>query len=190
MARIDLTGSSTGWYRAELIRSALAHLKEWWFAGTDYTRHWMATGLTINDTDCDIVNFYLAQGVMGGLPLMTVFIGWFWIAFRYVGRSLQLQSEAAATEPFLIWSLGSSLFASAVTCLSVSYFEQSVFFLYLNLAVIGSLYALASAKARGRTVQAQGRAPLAGDTELESTADLPSVAGAHSADTGPLGAAS
>src|SRR5262249_37069195 len=37
MARIDITGGSTGWYRAQLIRSSLEHFDEWWATGTDYT---------------------------------------------------------------------------------------------------------------------------------------------------------
>ena len=45
MARIDITGGSTGYFRAQLIQSAINHLSEWWFAGTDYTRHWMLTGI-------------------------------------------------------------------------------------------------------------------------------------------------
>jgi len=31
--RIDLTGSSTGWHRAELIKQSINYLNEWWFAG-------------------------------------------------------------------------------------------------------------------------------------------------------------
>jgi len=31
--KIDLTGSSTGWHRAELIDSALRHFNEWWLVG-------------------------------------------------------------------------------------------------------------------------------------------------------------
>ena len=46
MARIDIAGGSTGYYRAQLIRSSIEHLHEWWSVGTDYTRHWMATGYT------------------------------------------------------------------------------------------------------------------------------------------------
>ena len=44
--RIDLTGSSTGWHRAELIKQAFAHFGDWWFAGTDYTRNWMPYGVS------------------------------------------------------------------------------------------------------------------------------------------------
>jgi hypothetical protein len=46
IARIDLTGNSTGWHRARLIESSMEHLSEWWFAGTDRTRHWMPTGVS------------------------------------------------------------------------------------------------------------------------------------------------
>ena len=47
--------------------------------------------------------------------------------------------EAPDQEQFLIWCLGSILFSHAATMISVSYFDQSVFFLYLVLAAIGSL---------------------------------------------------
>ena len=53
MARIDITGGSTGYYRAALIRSAIEHLSEWWLVGTDYTRHWMLTGISVNQASAD-----------------------------------------------------------------------------------------------------------------------------------------
>ena len=45
IARIDLTGSSTGYHRAALIDAAITHANEWWVGGTDHTRHWMPYGL-------------------------------------------------------------------------------------------------------------------------------------------------
>ena len=48
MARIDITGGSTGWHRARLISAAMEHFNEWWLTGTDYTRHWMPTGILAN----------------------------------------------------------------------------------------------------------------------------------------------
>ena len=45
MARIDISGGSQGYFRAQLIRSLIDHLSEWWLAGKDYTRHWMASGI-------------------------------------------------------------------------------------------------------------------------------------------------
>jgi hypothetical protein len=38
IARIDLTGGSSSYHRAALIEAALQNLKDWWWAGTDYTR--------------------------------------------------------------------------------------------------------------------------------------------------------
>ena len=63
IARIDIAGGSTGWHRAQLIRSSIEHLDEWWLAGTDYTRHWMPTGIYANEMHTDITNHVLAMGV-------------------------------------------------------------------------------------------------------------------------------
>ena len=76
IARVDLTGSSTGWHRARLIESAFAHLSEWWLVGTDFTRHWMPTGITWSADHADLTNHYIRMGVLGGLPLMLIFIAW------------------------------------------------------------------------------------------------------------------
>ena len=35
VAKIDLAGGSTGWHRAQLIHSSIAHLDEWWITGTE-----------------------------------------------------------------------------------------------------------------------------------------------------------
>lgn len=148
MARIDLTGSSTGWHRAELIRSAFDKLDEWWWVGTDFTRHWMPTGVSWNPDQADITNQYLYYGVWGGLPLMLLFIGILLLAFRYVGQTLRMRVDAPWEEQFMIWALGAALFSQALTCLSVAYFDQSVLFLYLNLAAIASLRGAAIVTAR------------------------------------------
>lgn len=139
IARIDVVGGSTGWHRARLIESALEHLGEWWFAGTDYTRHWMATGVSWSPEHSDITNYYIQMGVWGGLPLMILFIVALWLAFKAVGlavRSLEGQSPRMA---FFVWSLGACLFAHAATAISVSYFDQSFVFLYSALAGAGSV---------------------------------------------------
>lgn len=140
MARIPLVPGSTGWHRAELIRSAIEHLNEWWLWGTDYTRHWMPTGVHWSKNHTDITNHYLQLGVIGGLPLMLLFIVIIVIAFSYVGKSIRNSPEDQDDERFMIWAIGSSLFANAATMISVSYFDQSFVFLYLTLAAIASIY--------------------------------------------------
>jgi hypothetical protein len=143
MARIDLTGSSTGWHRAELIHSAINHLNEWWLAGTDYTRHWMPYGVSGDENSSDITNQYLAYGVLGGLPVMIVFICALWLAFRYIGQYFQMRPNAPFNERFLVWCVGATLFSHAVTSISIAYWDQSVVFLYLTIALAGSLHATA-----------------------------------------------
>ena len=89
MARIDISGGSSGYYRAQLIRSAIEHLHEWWTVGTDYTRHWMATGQHANDQHADITNHFLAMGVSGGLLLICLFVIVLVVAFNMVGKALR-----------------------------------------------------------------------------------------------------
>lgn len=152
IARIDLTGGSSGWHRARLIESAFKHLGEWWWAGTDYTRHWMPTGVSWSPEHTDITNYYLKMGVIGGLPLMLLFIMAIWMGFRYVGEVLRFREEreeVVLENQFLIWTLGASLLAHAATCISVSYFDQSYLFLYLVLAMIVSVRMTVRARAGG-----------------------------------------
>ena len=153
IARIDLTGSSTGWHRAYLIESGLAHLREWWFAGTDYTRHWMPTGVSWSPEHTDITNHYLQYGVIGGLPLMLLFMGALGVAFRYVGQCLRAAEEASWEDQFFIWALGAALLGQAATCISVSFFDQSYMFLFLNLALIGSLWAVQNRTASEQSIE-------------------------------------
>jgi hypothetical protein len=150
IARIDLAGGSTGWHRAKLIESAIEYIGEWWLAGTDHTRHWMPYGVTWSENHADITNHYIQMGVIGGLPLMFLFISIIWYGFRYVGESLKLRVQAAVKDQFFVWCLGASLFAHAASCISVSYFDQSIFFLYFDLAMIASL--------RGSTMVRAGEA--------------------------------
>jgi hypothetical protein len=141
IARIDLTGGSTGWHRAYLIESSLKHLHEWWFAGTDYTRHWMPTGVSWSPDHTDITNHYIKQGVLGGLPLTFLFIAILLCGFRYIGENVRVTASGDPQRAFLAWSFGAGLFAHAATCVSVSYFDQSVLFLYLTLAAAATLKA-------------------------------------------------
>lgn len=139
VTRLSVIGGSTPWHRAKLIESAIKHIAEWWFAGTDYTRHWMPTGVSWSPDHTDITNYYLKMGVIGGLPLMFCFISILWFAFKIVGDIVETSDLATNHSQFIIWSLGASLFSIAVTALSVSFFDQSFLFVYFLLAGISSM---------------------------------------------------
>lgn len=139
IARIDMVDGSTGYHRALLIDSAITNISEWWIAGTDYTRHWApSAGPTAQHTD--ITNQYIGMGVLGGLPLMLLFIAALDKAFSIVGLRLREEERRAGKNQFMLWALGSALFAHAVTFLSVSYFDQSFMFVYMTLGAIGSAH--------------------------------------------------
>jgi hypothetical protein len=136
VARIDISGGSTGYFRAQLIRSSIEHLPEWWLAGTDHTRHWMPSGIYANDQSTDITSHILAMGVLGGIALLLVFLLILYLAFRDVGRAMQSREADPARERFLVWALGALLFGFLMTFLSILLFDQSVMFFWLTLAAI------------------------------------------------------
>ncbi|MBE2216506.1 MAG: hypothetical protein IAE82_21730 [Opitutaceae bacterium] len=139
LARMDVTGSSTGYHRAHLIDSAFQHMGEWWLFGTDYTRHWMQTG--INASHVDVTNYYIAFGVTAGLPAMLLMVAIMWKAFSAVG-SIARSRSIPSIERFAVWALGSSLFAHAATSVSVAYFDQSMLFFWTTIAMIASQVSL------------------------------------------------
>jgi hypothetical protein len=139
IAEVDLVGGSTGWHRARLIQMAIKHLPEWWLSGTDYTRHWMPSGVSWSEMHADITNHYLGQGVLGGFPLMLLFIAILFKGFSIVGQTLKQGKGLTRDSRLIIWVVGSSLFAHAVTFLGISSYDQSSLFLYLTLAAIGAI---------------------------------------------------
>lgn len=142
LARLDVTGNSTSWHRAELINAAVEHLSEWWLGGTDYTRHWIQYGIGWSENHIDVTNYYVMMGIYGGLALLLLFIAVLLGGFSLVGRHLRRldDADAAPRTAFLMWSLGATLFAHAANFMSVSYFDQSVLFLYLALAAICAVH--------------------------------------------------
>ena len=141
MAKIDITGGSTGWFRAALIRSALINIGEWWAVGTDYTRHWMPSGIPANNNHTDMTNHLLAIGVMGGLPTLAMFLVMLFAAFHAVGKALKASEGRSPADAFLVWTLGAMLFGHVANFWSISLFDQSATFFYLVLATIGAVQA-------------------------------------------------
>jgi hypothetical protein len=163
IARIDLTGGSSSYHRAALIEAALQNLKDWWWAGTDYTRHWLPYGVPWSEDHVDITNHYLAQGVRGGLPLLGLFISLLWCGFRYAGQVARNLRGWDTEREFFTWTIGAGLFAHAASCVSVAYFDQSILFLYLTLAMTATLrVAWAGVPSYTAAPQEEGTPPMTG----------------------------
>lgn len=140
MKRIDISGGSTGYFRARLIESSIECFDEWWLFGTDFTRHWMATGVSSSPNHTDITNYYLVFGVTAGFLAMALVIAMLVVAFRWVGVVYQAHIGESPSDAFMIWCFGAGMFAHAATSVSVSYFDQSLVFFWMNMAVISSMY--------------------------------------------------
>ena len=140
MKRIDVSGGSTGYHRARLIESAFEKVDEWWLFGTDYTRHWMATGVSFSPNHADITNYYLGFGVTAGFLAIVLVIMMLLKAFKWVGVVYRAHYDESPSDSFMIWCLGAGLFAHATTSVSVAYFDQSLIFFWMNVAVIASMY--------------------------------------------------
>jgi hypothetical protein len=141
MASIDLVGGSTGWHRARLIDAGFAYIGDWWLAGTDYTRHWMPTGVSWSQDQTDITNYYLHLGVIGGLPLALTLVAILFKAFGLLGRRMKaLRKEHDASE-FALWCVGASIAAHAITFISISYFDQMFVLFYFLVGAVPRLVA-------------------------------------------------
>lgn len=136
IARIDIVGGSTGWHRSKLIDTAMNNLDEWWLFGTDYTRHWMHSGVTWNPNHTDITNYYLQMGVTGGLPLMVAFLAIIITALRVLEKSMVVLRAAGDEREFHAWCLWTGILTHCVSFISISYFDQSYagFFLLVGAA--------------------------------------------------------
>jgi hypothetical protein len=149
-ARIaDITGGS-GWHRAYIIETAIAHLNEWWLIGTPRTAHWGGYPPPPGDPDnIDITNQYIAEGVKGGLLRLVLFVYLIVLGFKAIGRQTRATREVPIRTQWLYWCLGVCLVTHSVSFMSVSYFDQMVVFWYWLLAVIASLSCLPLAEAVG-----------------------------------------
>jgi len=138
MARVDFTGSSTGYFRAQLIDAAIEHASEWVVAGTDTTRGWMATGVSWSEEQTDITNYFLDFGVLGGLPTMIAFIGVLASCFLQLRDNRAAEAaiiDAEHDESFVPWAIGCSVFAHMVTFLSVAYFDQTMVLWFATVGI-------------------------------------------------------
>jgi hypothetical protein len=143
ISSVDLTGGSTGWHRARLIHMALDHLGEWWLVGTDYTRHWMPSGVSWSKNHTDLTNYFINLGATGGLWLSLILIAIIYkCTMVLISYSQNLEQEGRVETAFGNWTLLAVLAAHTGSFLSVSYFDQMYALYYLLVGLIANRYVL------------------------------------------------
>lgn len=139
IAKISNITGGTGWHRSYLIDQAFRYFNEWWLMGTKVTAHWMPYHLPGTEQS-DITNMFILQGVQGGLITMIIFILLIREAFTAVGRArLNYEKSGVDFQQMLCWSMGAALVGHVAAFFSVTYFDQSMIFFYLLIAMIGSM---------------------------------------------------
>jgi hypothetical protein len=116
IARIDLTGSSSSYHRAELIDQLVRHFSEWWLVGTNAAATW---GWDMWDAQ----NMYVSVGEAGGLAALIFYIAVISRAFSRLGKARK--KATTLKDEWLVWLLGAALFANVVAFFGVNYFDQS-----------------------------------------------------------------
>ena len=130
IARINLTGGSSGYHRYQLIDQAIRRFGEWWLFGTKYQSTW---GWDMWDS----INWYVNEGTTGGVLTMLLFIAVLVVAFKKIGVARAVADEAGDHDGELfIWALGATLFANAVSFFGISYFDQSFVMWCATLVII------------------------------------------------------
>jgi hypothetical protein len=125
-----------GWHRVALIDSAISHFNEWWLLGTDYTRHWMPTGVTWSERHTDITNQFIRVGIDGGVFSLILFVTMIVFCYQGIGKKLKEMAQSELAPRFTLWCLGVSLTAHIASFLSVRYYDQMIVFWYLLLSCI------------------------------------------------------
>lgn len=128
IARIDLTGSSSGWHRLALVDQCIRHFGDWWLLGYKNYNDW---GWDL----WDLSNQFVATAFAGGLVTLVFFIAIFSRALGGLGKARKLASGDRKLE-WLIWSLGASLFALMVGMFGCGFMPKSQMEFFCMLAMI------------------------------------------------------
>jgi hypothetical protein len=135
IGHIDLMGGSSSYHRYELINQTILHFWDWYLVGEKTTYQW---GFNLWDT----ANTYVETAVTGGLSTLVLFVSIVVCCFRKLGRSRKKARNRARAR--LNWSLGATLFASAVGFIGITYYDQASVVWYSLVALICTVATLAS----------------------------------------------
>lgn len=129
IARIDLTGSSSSYHRANLIDQFFKHFSDWWLIGTPNSGSW---GWSL----WDVQNKYVSAGTEGGLGALVCFIAIIVYGFSIIGKALE--SAIDGQQERCLWVLGATFFSYMIAFIGVNLFDQSKFLWFILLAIISA----------------------------------------------------
>jgi hypothetical protein len=159
IARVDLTGASSGYHRAMLVDHFIRHFSEWWLIGTNNNANW---GYDM----WDLSNQFVAEGVSGGLATFICFIALISKSFGRIGDARKAVRGDRKQEWFL-WCLGAALVSHIGAFFGISYFDHTQISWFALLIMINVVTA-----ARLKRTAKKPQAALA-DPDLSLAAAVP-----------------
>ena len=128
IARIDLTGSSSGYHRYYLVDNFIRHFSDWWLLGYKDFGSWGWDMWDLSDQ-------YVAVGLTGGLITFVIFLA---ILSRSFGSLGNARKRAAGNrkQEWFCWCLGCALLAHVVGWFGCSYMAKMQMALFPLLAMI------------------------------------------------------
>jgi len=128
IARVDFTGSSSGYFRYALVDAAIKHFSDWWLIGTKDFGYW---GWDM----WDLSNQYVSTALTGGLAALVFFIATISRSFGMLGVARK-RVEGDRKQELFFWFLGAALFSNVMAFVGISYFDQTQVAWYALLAFI------------------------------------------------------
>jgi len=128
IARIDLTGSSSSDHRYHLVDATIRHFSDWWLLGYKEFNLW---GWDM----WDLSNQFVAVALTGGLLTLVCYIAIFSRSFRAIGKARK-QVEGDRAREWLLWCLGSVLFATMLSHFGINFPALMLIGLFTILACI------------------------------------------------------
>jgi len=142
IARIDLTGSSSGYQRFFLVDMTIKHFTTWWLIGTPDYPNWGWDAW-------DLCNQFVAVALTGGLLALIFYIAIFSRSFGAIGNARK-RVNGDRRQEWLLWCLGSTLFATVVAHFGINYVAQLLIGFFSLVACI-SVTTFEARQARVRT---------------------------------------
>jgi hypothetical protein len=161
IARIDLTGSSSGYHRYYLVDNCIRHFSDWWLLGYKYYNNW---GWDM----WDLSNQFVVAALGGGLITLVFYIMIFSRSFSAVGTARKRVNGNRRDEWFL-WCLGADLFANVVAHFGINYMAQMMMTLFPLLACISVAAYEAKQKVRSAAPMAKQIPPVHSEANTVSS---------------------
>jgi hypothetical protein len=130
ISRVDVIAGNSGYHRAMLIDQCIRHFTDWWLIGTNAAGTW---GWDM----WDLSNQFVAEAETGGLLTVICFILVISRSFGRIGKARKAV-EGDRNQEWLLWCLGSALFAHTVGYFGVSYFDHTKIAWFALLASIAA----------------------------------------------------